>query len=431
MDDVSTIDRSSHEINVKIVYYGPGLGGKTSSLQAIHDRVTPNHRGKMISLSTGEDRTLYFDFFPLKLPKVRGYSIKVHLYTVPGQNHYNSTRKLVLNGADGVVFVADSQSDRFEANLESMRNLEENLRDQAVALVDMPLVMQYNKRDVPNITPVSELEDALNPRGVPSFESVAIANRGVFDGLREITKIVMRTLSGRHATQDPQDTERTAVPSNPPPPPAEEEFVFVGTANSFDDISNKFNRPRLSDLEREDPTPTAEAAPTEPEPPAQEGNGKGDEPIAAVGDSAPSPALAPASAPETLEDSEDASLLDLIEIEWIRETGREAQRYLAEGQWAGAVHLVLRAALRMAGDLAPSAQDPWPVAAVLLGVPADRFVRFESVARRYETGAPIAREDALFALFFLVDTAMRHRTLVPDRSATVDEPASNQPLEHS
>src|SRR4051812_46921415 len=175
---MSSVNLYTKEISIKIVYYGPGLGGKTSSLQHIHRAIKPDSRGQLVSLSTGVDRTLYFDFLPVKLPKLRGYTIRVQLYTVPGQVHYNSTRKLVLTGADGVVFVADSQSARREANIESLSNLQENLREQGLALDKVPHLLQYNKRDVEDLLTIEDLDAALNPYHAPAFETCATSGKG-------------------------------------------------------------------------------------------------------------------------------------------------------------------------------------------------------------------------------------------------------------
>src|SRR6266481_2238357 len=191
---VSSVNLYAKEISLKIVYYGPGLGGKTSSLQHIHRAIKADARGQLVSISTGTDRTLYFDFLPVKLPKLRGYTIRVQLYTVPGQVHYNSTRKLVLTGADGIVFVADSQRPRREANIESMNNLQENLREQGLSLDKVPHLFQYNKRDMAELLPVSELDSALNLYHAPYFETSAMAGRGVFEALKSITTLVLSDL---------------------------------------------------------------------------------------------------------------------------------------------------------------------------------------------------------------------------------------------
>src|SRR6266702_7298380 len=178
---MSMINYASREINCKLVYYGPGLGGKTTNLEHIYGKVSPNTRGKMISLATETERTLFFDFLPVDLGTIRGFKTRFHLYTVPGQVFYDASRKLILKGVDGVVFVADSQIERMEANIESLENLRLNLTEQGYDLDKLPYVIQYNKRDLPNAAPMSELEEALNPTKVPAFEAIAPKGNGVFD----------------------------------------------------------------------------------------------------------------------------------------------------------------------------------------------------------------------------------------------------------
>jgi len=191
---MSFVNRMSKEINCKIVYYGPGLGGKTANLQWIFAATKPEARGKMISLETETERTLFFDFLPLSLGEIRGFKTRFHLYTVPGQVFYDASRKLILKGVDGVVFVADSQVERMEANIESLDNLRTNLAEQGYDLDKLPYVVQYNKRDLPNATPMSELEEALNPTKVPQFEAVATKGVGVFDTLKAVAKLVLTEL---------------------------------------------------------------------------------------------------------------------------------------------------------------------------------------------------------------------------------------------
>lgn len=185
---MAAINPLGRELVLKVVFYGPGLGGKTTTLQHLHDSAKPEHRGKLVSLATEVDRTLYFDFLPLRVPKTRGMSVRLQLFTVPGQVHYNSTRKLVLTGADGVVFVADSQSARADANLESLDNLEENLREQGRELSALPHVLQYNKRDLDEILPRHELERLLNRYGARSVPTVARLGDGVYEVLTLITQ---------------------------------------------------------------------------------------------------------------------------------------------------------------------------------------------------------------------------------------------------
>ncbi len=192
---MSLINYSSKEINVKIVYYGPGLCGKTTNIQYIYEKVSPETKGKLITLATEMDRTLFFDFLPLELGKVKGFSTRFHLYTVPGQVYYDASRKLILRGVDGIVFVADSQRSRYDANIESLYNLHENLAEYNLKLEDIPFAIQYNKRDLPDVISVKELEQELNPKGYPSFEAVAIKGIGVFDTLKAVAKGVLRNLS--------------------------------------------------------------------------------------------------------------------------------------------------------------------------------------------------------------------------------------------
>jgi hypothetical protein len=224
---MSMINYASREINCKLVYYGPGLGGKTTNLEHVYSKVSPDTRGKMVSLATETERTLFFDFLPVDLGTVRGFKTRFHLYTVPGQVYYNASRKLILKGVDGVVFVADSQIERMEANIESMQNLYDNMAQYGYDVTKIPFVVQYNKRDLPNAAPIKDLQAALNPgwsqedpprqrlvvdpyhpgeylvhevdgawiERAPYFESVAVSGEGVFDTLKAIAKMVLKTLS--------------------------------------------------------------------------------------------------------------------------------------------------------------------------------------------------------------------------------------------
>jgi signal recognition particle receptor subunit beta len=225
---MSMINYASREINCKIVYYGPGLGGKTSNLEHVYGKVKPDTRGKLISLATETERTLFFDFLPVDLGTVRGFKTRFHLYTVPGQVYYNASRKLILKGVDGIVFVADSQLERMEANQEAMQNLYDNMAEYGYDLTKMPFVIQYNKRDLPNASPITELQAALNPgwevtesskqretpdpnnaghslvsqlptgewiERAPFFEAVAVTGDGVFETLKAVSKLVLKSLA--------------------------------------------------------------------------------------------------------------------------------------------------------------------------------------------------------------------------------------------
>jgi hypothetical protein len=223
---MSMINYASREINCKLVYYGPGLGGKTTNLEFVYNKVSPNSRGKLISLATETERTLFFDFLPVDLGTIRGFKTRFHLYTVPGQVYYNASRKLILKGVDGVVFVADSQIERMEANIESMQNLYDNMAQHGYNLTTIPFLIQYNKRDLPNAATIRELQAALNPgwpvedvarqkstpdpyhegellveqldgqwvERSPYFEAVAMTGEGVFDTLKAVSKLVLKSL---------------------------------------------------------------------------------------------------------------------------------------------------------------------------------------------------------------------------------------------
>lgn len=191
---MSFINFAAREINCKVVYYGAGLGGKTTNLQWVFDQTAGKAGGKMISLATETDRTLFFDFLPLDLGTVRGFKTRFHLYTVPGQVFYDASRKLILRGVDGVVFVADSQGERMDANLEALENLQENLKEHGYDFMKIPYVVQLNKRDLPSAMPVDELKKALVRRGEPVFEAIAFKGTGVFETLREVGRQVLTEL---------------------------------------------------------------------------------------------------------------------------------------------------------------------------------------------------------------------------------------------
>jgi signal recognition particle receptor subunit beta len=192
---VSLINYASREINCKIVYYGPGLGGKTTNIQYVYSRVSPETKGRLVSLATEMDRTLFFDFLPLDLGTIKGFRTRFHLYTVPGQVYYDASRRLILRGVDGIVFVADSLISRFEANVESLYNLHENLAEHDLKIDSVPFALQYNKRDLKDVIPVADLREELNPQRFPDFEAVATQGVGVFDTLKSVSKLVLRKLA--------------------------------------------------------------------------------------------------------------------------------------------------------------------------------------------------------------------------------------------
>lgn len=188
---MSFLNYSTREINFKVVYYGPGLSGKTTNIKTIYDKVKADNKGKLVSLATETERTLFFDFFPLDLGTIKGYKVKFHLYTVPGQIYYSSSRKLIMKGVDGIVFVADSQRERFEANIESLQDMLDNLKEYNIDFETLPYVLQLNKRDLPNITPANELIKTLRKKNEPVVEAMALKGDGVVDTLKAISKLIM------------------------------------------------------------------------------------------------------------------------------------------------------------------------------------------------------------------------------------------------
>ncbi len=212
---------STMQMAAKIVYYGPGLCGKTTNLQHIYGHTSQDSRGEMVSLETETDRTLFFDLLPIDVGSIQGFNTRIQLYTVPGQVFYNTTRKLVLKGVDGVVFVADSQRAMLQANIESFSNLEENLQEIGLSTSQLPLVLQYNKRDLADICTVDELDRAINTGDWPSYEAAAISGKGVFETLKGISKLTLLSLKKRIAESQRGDTDSAPVAEPAPPPPAE------------------------------------------------------------------------------------------------------------------------------------------------------------------------------------------------------------------
>ncbi|HET6266224.1 MAG TPA: GTPase domain-containing protein, partial [Acidobacteriota bacterium] len=281
------VNFATREITAKLVFYGPGLGGKTTSLQHIHSTLPNENRGKMISLATEEDRTIYFDFLPLHLGKIQDFAVRVQLYTVPGQVRYNATRKLVLRGADGLVFVADSQKHKKLADAESFNNMEQNLREHGKDLKDMPHILQFNKIDLPGIMSSEELNQLLNKYNVPFFETCATNGIGVFDALKSITKLVFNDLSKKALLQRKRvatgskdyvvERRYERTPESAAAKPAES-----AAASSFHGPTSPASGPRLTSFAGKT-APPPPAAPVdeysalemedfEPETPAEEGH---------------------------------------------------------------------------------------------------------------------------------------------------------------
>ncbi len=359
---MSSINLHNDEIGIKVVYYGPGLGGKTSSIQHMHHVLKPDSRGQLISLATGIDRTLYFDFLPVKLPKIRGFSIRMSLYTVPGQVHYDATRKLVLQGADGVVFVADSQLARHDANNESMENLRVNLKTHGMNPNTVPLVIQYNKRDLPNVMPVDQMNTDLNPRGVPYFATCAVSGEGVFESLKSITKLVLADLKRKGIYQEKgtetasRKTEESKTPSWTP----------------------EIEKPRPKAPREQSAIVNAIEAHMETVSPSQ---------------------IPPAPEEEI---SQPLGLSNL----WKPGAGHEhiiaLEQHIIEGDYLAAVNTA-QDALRAHLDDVAGPGTTTAEALLALGVHGGHYVRFQGAVSR---GDPTI-SDALFCLFFLTDVDLR------------------------
>jgi len=357
---MSSVNLHNREITVKIVYYGPGLGGKTSSLQAIHRNLRPDQRGQLVSLATRIDRTLFFDFLPVNLPKVKDFTIRMSLYTVPGQVHYNATRKLVLAGCDGVVFVADSQSSRRDANVESLQNLADNLRAHGMNPEAVPLVFQFNKRDLADAMPVPQMGTDLNLRKVPAFETCALTGKGVFNSLKTIAKLVLADLKRKGIYRDKSQAASTRDNAPVVNPAVEESLV----RNLEDKLESE----------------------------AQ--------------------ALAPSPAPV---ESRGLTFSELWSAGSMRDQILALESDIERGEIASAV----RRAEGLLRDYVGQADQRGSIAEALLmlGVHGEHYARFRAVVAK---GQP-AKPDALFCLFFLTDLEMRLQASAPEAQPPADD----------
>ena len=406
---MSTVDVSTKEIQLKVVYYGPGLGGKTSSLQYIHRAMKPDARGQLVSLATGNDRTLYFDFLPVKLPKLRGYTVRVQLYTVPGQVHYNSTRKLVLSGADAVIFVADSQRARHEANIESLNNLNQNLREQGLELARIPHLFQYNKRDVADVLAVSDLEAALNRLHAPFFETSASTGKGVFEALTSIITQVLTELR-RRGTWRKDDAVLHGRPAA--------RDAATGAVLGRDDAAEReANAPAATrDAapfgEREASSPAFELRDEPSEPnlrsPTTDSIAASLQALAEQGQDDGLPALSPLS-PEEIDPNfaRGGTLSEILPPGPARNALVGVEYLVHRGDYVNAVLKAARLFNEGATSSAPATgHDGGALHALMLGIPGERFLRFRDTAARAASGAA-SSADALFAVFFLADVALR------------------------
>ncbi|MBI3182124.1 MAG: GTP-binding protein [Myxococcales bacterium] len=364
---MSTVNILAREVAAKIVFYGPGLSGKTTTLKKIHESVKPAHRGELMSLPTEADRTLFFDFLPVKVEQVGNCAVRLALYTVPGQVFYNATRKLVLQGADGVVFVADSQPEAMDANAESMRNLEENLLEQGIRLDQFPLVLQYNKRDLEKAVPVERLRSLLNPRAVAEFETCATSGRGVLDALKAITRAVIRDLRAKRVVPAPR-SEAAAAPALDAPK--------VGLEDKIQQILEAASHPPTSPPASSNVTPTSSSS--IPAAPASTRRSEAP-PVAGRLPLGPASALAP------------GALLDYA---------RAADMAYICADHAGCVRScqeAVRRALAYTGESTAAAQG------YLLGVDGADLLRLE----RLSTQPHLRPDDGAFALYVVMQVFVR------------------------
>jgi signal recognition particle receptor subunit beta len=386
---LSSINLYAKEISVKVVYYGPGLGGKTRSLQYIHRTIKPDSRGQLVSLATGMDRTLYFDFLPVKLPKLRGFAVRVQLYTVPGQVHYNSTRKLVLTGADGVVFVADSQRDRREANIESLNNLVENLQEQGTSLDKVPHLFQYNKRDVPELLTVAELEADLNRHRAPFFETCATNGRGVFEALKSVTTLVLTDLRRRGLWRAEQGAA-------PPPPTAP--AIATPAPATFAELREEPSDPQLTGKAPTDGSISASLQALTEREEVREVDELSLKPLRPedLAETAPrGDALSSILPPGAARDA-------IVRVEYLMSRGDYARAVLLAAQ-------IFDEAARAGAAVATTGHEGPALHALMLGIEGERYLRFRTISARAASGAA-SSADATFALFFLVDAALRTKS---------------------
>jgi len=420
---VSTVNVSSREVAAKIVYYGPGLSGKTTNLKRIHDSVKPTARGELTALATEGDRTLFFDFLPVKVERINNFALRLGLYTVPGQVFYNATRKLVLQGADGVVFVADSQPDALERNVEALDNLVDNLRDEGIDLAAFPLVIQYNKRDLKRVLAVSELHDAINRFQAPEFEASATEGGGVMDSLKAITRLVIKELKARGVVGGERPV--TSLPAVHP--------ADMSAVRSLESQIRELTEPSGGDdlqlVNPRPPTPVPTSVMTRPEP-ARVTRPPSRHTVAAV----PAPKLAEQIA-EEIEDTDPARPMlsslppepgfdappepasDEPEAWEPQERGGSFLTRLApaslraevaalEMSYAAGDHPeVVSSTLRLIRTLAGTDRGEEILGGYLLGMDGRELRRLLDLS----SGAP-SREDAAFALYLLAQACVRSST---------------------
>ena len=392
---MASVNPHTRELVFKLVFYGPGLGGKTTTLQYIHAATRPEHRGKMVSLATPTDRTLYFDFLPVRLPRVRGMAVRLQLFTVPGQVYYAATRKLVLSGADGVVFVADSQSGRMEMNQESLEDLQANLAEHNRRLEEVPHTFHWNKRDLGDLVPTEELDRRFNRLQAPSLGTVATRGDGVFEGLERITRLVLKAYDADPKVSIEATAEASPSPAEPAPRLHDEGVARVlrgmeATAEAPTKVSVV-----LPEIGTEVRLPTAT--------PATHGTAPPVSPRGPVGRSSAPPAT-PHSEPRAAGSLSFADLWPSSE----REAVRQAEAMLAAQDAVNGVLAcdvvvtrLLASAAGLVGTL-DAPRDP-AVVALLLGLEGPRYLAFRTLVRAARHREAVSMRDALEAYGFTLE----------------------------
>ncbi len=404
---MASVNPLSRELVFKIVFYGPGLGGKTTTLEHIHATAKPEHRGKLVSLATPVDRTLYFDFLPVRLPPIRGMNIRLQLFTVPGQVYFNATRKLVLTGADGIVFVSDSQIVRADANLESLENLRENLADQGRDLATLPLIFQHNKRDLPDLLPVEELDSMLNLFGAPSIPTSATNGAGIYEGLEKISGLVLRAFESRL----PESSEDSLLASF--------EAVEGGLISALRDATQRDDPPSDVVVARISAPGAYPSFPPEPL----------ESPEAAPPPAIPAAPRAPSGVPQAYDPPNTSPSLvppangepggvSFAELwpEGEREVVRDVEEAITKGRYWRAIELcesLVSRILAGAASLFSSSDAPRDAAIVpiLLGLDGRRYLAFRSIVREARGDGLITAREALSAFAFAIEARIARSSI--------------------
>jgi len=418
----------ARELVFKVVYYGPGLGGKTTSLQYIHATAKPEHRGKMVSLATPVDRTLYFDFLPIRVPNVRGMNVKLQLFTVPGQVHYNATRKLVLTGADGVVLVYDSQSARSDANLETLDNLRDNLAAHGRKISEMPHVVQYNKRDLFDVLSLDELERQLNRAGAPSFATTATTGEGVYESLEAITRAVLddferrvphgQRAGGATALELPEGGLMEALRRAEDSDAWSEELAERAARDVQRHPSGML---LLSDVPEGDvgeaaaravATDLQSLARLESLPPAPEPHFDSAPAVPPMSEPPPQPRLSSAEPPTAVPSAPSSLSFETLWPVTERNTVRDLELSVAQGDFERGITLAdqlvsraLASAAALLGGNLDAPRDPSTVA-LLLGLDGRRYLEFRALVRDVRSGRGVNESEALGAYAMAIEVRL-------------------------